>query len=234
QILYIKMEYLILGGNGFIGSFIVDEILSKGHKVTVFDRGPEKYRNQLHNVDYIFGDINNMALLNDVFEGKDILIHSVSTTVPYTSNISIEYDIESNLINSIKLFKMAAEKKIKRIIFLSSGGAIYGEPNIVPIPENHSTNPVSSYGITKLAIEKYLNYFYMNYGIEYNIIRPSNPYGPRQNPYSNQGEIAVFLGKVLQNETIEVCGDGNIAKDFVFIKDIASAIYQSSISAASG
>lgn len=227
------MEYLILGGNGFIGSFIVDEIIMNGHNVTVFDRGPEKYRNPLSNVEYIYGDINNIELLNEVFIGKDILIHSVSTTVPYTSNINIEYDIESNLINSVKLFKIAVERKIKRIIYLSSGGAVYGEPNIVPIPEHHATNPLSSYGITKLAIEKYLHYFYMNYGIDFNIIRPSNPYGPRQNPFSNQGVIAVFLGKVLRNETIEVWGDGNISKDFVFIKDIASAIYQSSISEAS-
>lgn len=224
------MEYLVLGGNGFIGSFIVDEIISNGHNVTVLDMGPEKFRVPLSNVKYIYGSINNLELLNETFEGKDILIHSVSTTVPYTSNQNIPFDIESNLISSVNIFRIAVEKGIKRIVYLSSGGAVYGEPITVPIPEDHPTNPLSSYGITKLAIEKYLNYFSVNSGIEYNIIRPSNPYGPRQNPFSNQGVIAVFLGKVLRDEVIEVWGDGTIAKDYVYIKDIASAIYKSSIS----
>lgn len=224
------MEYIVLGGSGFIGSYIVDEILSQGHNVTVLDMGPERYRIPVPNVKYIFGSITDLDLLNEVLEGKDILIHSVSTTVPITSNQNIDFDIETNLISSVNIFKIAAEKNIKRIVYLSSGGAIYGEPIFVPISEDHPTHPMSSYGITKLAIEKYLNYFSVNFGLEYNIIRPSNPYGPRQNPFSNQGVIAVFLGKVLQGETIEVWGDGSAAKDYIYIKDVASAIYRASIS----
>lgn len=230
QILFIDMEYLILGGNGFIGSYIVDEVLAKGHNVTVLDIGPEKYREPLPGVKYIFGNIDNHQLLKETFLNKDILIHSVSTTSPFSSNQNIEYDIQSNLINAINIFKIAAVSKVKRIVYLSSGGAIYGEPTSIPITENHDTNPISSYGITKLAIEKYLKYFSLNFDIEYNIIRPSNPYGPRQNPFSNQGVISVFLGKVLRGETIEIWGDGNIAKDYIFISDLASAIYNASIS----
>lgn len=224
------MEYVVLGGNGFIGSYIVDAILAEGHQVTVLDIGPERYREPLENVNYIFGSIEDSQLLEDIFKGKDILIHSVSTTVPFTSNKDIEYDIQSNLINAVNIFKIAAAQNIKRIVYLSSGGAVYGEPITIPIPENHPTNPISSYGITKLAIEKYLHYFSLNSNIEYNIIRPSNPYGPRQNPFSNQGVISVFLGKIIKNETIEVWGDGSIAKDYIFIEDIAEAIYKASIS----
>ena len=224
------MEYVVLGGNGFIGSYIVDAILAEGHQVTVLDIGPERYREPLENVNYIFGSIEDSQLLEDIFKGKDILIHSVSTTVPFTSNKDIEYDIQSNLINAVNIFKIAATQNIKRIVYLSSGGAVYGEPITIPIPENHPTNPISSYGITKLAIEKYLHYFSLNSNIEYNIIRPSNPYGPRQNPFSNQGVISVFLGKIIKNETIEVWGDGSIAKDYIFIEDIAEAIYKASIS----
>ncbi|MCY0979377.1 NAD-dependent epimerase/dehydratase family protein [Chryseobacterium wangxinyae] len=228
------MKYVVLGGNGFIGSYVVDILISKGHEVTVFDLGSEKFRQPLSDVKYVFGDINNQKLVESAFKGKDVLIHCISTTVPITSNQNIEFDIESNLINSVKLFRTACEKNIKRIVYLSSGGAVYGEPEIVPIKEDSSTNPISSYGITKLAIEKYLAYFSLNYGVEYNIIRPSNPYGPRQNPFSNQGVISVFLGKVFQKQNLEVWGDGNISKDYVFITDLADAIYEASICTSNG
>lgn len=224
------MKYLVLGGNGFIGSYIVDEILQNGHEVGVLDRSQEKYRELLPNVDYFFGGIDDAKLLEQALDKVDILIHSVSTTVPATSNNNIEFDITSNLINSVKIFKIAVEKGIKRIVYLSSGGAIYGNADVVPIPENHPTDPLSSYGIIKLAIEKYLQFFSHNYGIDYNIIRPSNPYGPRQNPFANQGVISVFLGKVVKGEAIEVWGDGSVAKDYIFIKDVATAIYNASVS----
>ncbi|MCQ4035398.1 NAD-dependent epimerase/dehydratase family protein [Kaistella montana] len=224
------MKYIILGGNGFIGSYIVDILIEKGHEVTIFDRGTEKFRDSLSNVNYVYGNIDDHTLIKETFAEKDILIHCVSTTVPFTSNNNIEFDIESNLINSVKIFRIACEQNIKRIVYLSSGGAIYGEAEVIPITENSQTNPISSYGITKLAIEKYLAYFSSNYGIEYNIIRPSNPYGPRQNPFGNQGVISVFLGKVLRNESIEVWGDGEISKDYVFIEDLAESIYEASIS----
>lgn len=226
------MKYLVLGGNGFIGSYIVDELVKMGHEVTVFDIGNEKYRKPLFNVNYVLGNINDLTLIKNTFKGKDILIHCVSTTVPITSNQNIEFDIESNLINAVKLFRIACEQNIKRIVYLSSGGAVYGEPEIVPITENSATNPISSYGITKLSIEKYLVYFSLNYGIEYNIIRPSNPYGPRQNPYGNQGVISVFLGKVFKDHDLEVWGDGSISKDYIFVSDLAEAIYAASLTEA--
>lgn len=223
------MKYVVLGGNGFIGSYIVDVLLREGHDVTVFDIGTERYREPLSNVTYVFGRIDDHELIEKTFEGIDILVHCVSTTVPITSNQNIEFDIESNLVTAVKLFRIACEKNIKRIVYLSSGGAVYGEPESVPVIEDSSTNPISSYGIIKLTIEKYLKYFSLNYGIEYNIIRPSNPYGPRQNPYGNQGVISVFLGKICQGKNLEIWGDGNISKDYIFITDLADAIYEASV-----
>lgn len=224
------MEYVVLGGNGFIGSYLVDVLLKAGHCVTVFDRGNEKYRNPLENVNYVSGSIDDELLLAKTFANKDILIHCVSTTVPLTSNGDIIYDINSNLITSVNIFKIAVECGIKRIVYLSSGGAVYGTPMQIPIPETHPTNPISSYGITKLAIEKYLQFFSQNYGVEYNIVRPSNPYGPRQNPFGNQGVISIFLGRVLNNQSLDVWGDGKVYKDYIYIEDLVNAIYEASIS----
>ncbi|WP_294324242.1 NAD-dependent epimerase/dehydratase family protein [uncultured Chryseobacterium sp.] len=223
------MKYIILGGNGFIGSYIVDVLLENNQEVTVFDIAGEKFRKPLPSVNYIYGSIDDHQLLKDIFKENDILIHCISTTVPLTSNKNIEYDIETNLLNSVKIFRIACEQNIKRIVYLSSGGAIYGEINDIFINESAPTHPISSYGIVKLAIEKYLAYFSSNYGIEYNIVRPSNPYGPRQNPFNNQGVISVFLGKILNDEAIEVWGDGEISKDYVFVNDLADSIFQASI-----
>lgn len=228
------MNYIILGGNGFIGSHIVDLLLTEGHSVTVLDTGVEKYRKPLPSVEYVHGSISDVDLLMKVFSGKEVLIHCVSTTVPFTSNHNIEFDINSNLISAVNIFDVAIRKGVKRIVYLSSGGAVYGSPSFIPITETHPTEPISSYGITKLAIEKYLHYFALNFGIEYNIIRPSNPYGPRQNPFGNQGIISVFLGKVLKGENLEVWGDPTISKDYLYITDLASAIYKSSITDTTG
>lgn len=223
------MKYIILGGNGFIGSHIVDLLLTEGHSITVLDTGGERYREPLSGVEYVYGSISDVDLLKKVFSQQDVLIHCVSTTVPFTSNQNIEFDINTNLIAAVNIFDIAIKKGVKRIVYLSSGGAVYGSPNIIPITENHPTEPISSYGITKLAIEKYLHYFALNSGTEYNIVRPSNPYGPRQNPFGNQGIISVFLGKVLKGENLEVWGDPTISKDYLYITDLASAIYKASI-----
>ncbi len=224
------MRYVVLGGNGFIGSHIVDLLLLEGHEVTVLSIHKEKYRDELPGVKYIYGSIEDRNLVKTALKSQEILIHTVSTTTPLTSNNNITRDITSNLLTAVDIFSIAAEYGIKRIIYLSSGGAVYGDPHIIPVPEHHPTNPISSYGITKLAIEKYLALFSQQTGIAYNIIRPSNPYGPRQDPFGKQGVIAVFLGKILTGGKIEVWGDGKIYKDYLYIEDLARAIYASSIS----
>lgn len=224
------MNYLVLGGSGFIGSHIVDKLLAEGHNVSVLDAFNERYRSPLIDVKYFIGYFGDTELLKKALQGQDIVIHSISTTVPETSNHDMLNDVESNLYPSLTLFKIASEQGVKRMVFLSSGGAVYGNPKIVPIPENHPKNPISSYGITKLAIEKYLALYSHLSGMEYNIIRPSNPYGPRQNPFGAQGIISVYLGKILKGEPIEIWGDGLVYRDYIYIDDLISAIYNVSIS----
>ncbi len=220
------MNVLVLGGNGFIGSHLLDRLFIFGHKVRVFDRQDELYRKPQSDIDYYMGDFGNRAVLANALKGVDIVFHLISTTVPKTSNDDPAFDVLSNVVETIFLLEQCVKEHIKKIVFVSSGGAIYGTPSILPISEDGLTNPESSYGITKLTIEKYLSLFHHLYGLDYTIIRPSNPYGPRQNPYGNQGVVAVFLGRIAKGQPIEIWGNGQTIKDYIFIEDLVEGIYR--------
>lgn len=223
------MNYLVLGGNGFIGSHLVDYLLKKGHNVAVLDAFHEKFRKQLSNVKYYIGSFSDEKLIEKSLENQDIVVHLISTTIPETSNLDIINDVQTNLYPTLFLFQKASDYKVKKIIYISSGGAVYGNPKIIPIPENHPKNPISSYGITKLTIEKYLALYSHLTGIDYCIIRPSNPYGPRQNPFGKQGVISVYLGKIYNKQSIEIWGNGLVYRDYIYIDDLIEAIYNASI-----
>jgi len=214
------MRVLVLGGNGFIGSHLVDSLLIAGHQVRVFDRSPEKYRKPLKGVDYRLASFDDIACLAEALDGIDIVYHLISTTVPSTSNKNPIFDVESNLINTIRLLDLMKDMNVKKIIYLSSGGTVYGIPEQVPIPETHSLNPICSYGIVKVAIENYIKMYHHLYGLNYSILRVSNPYGERQGHTGVQGVIATFMGKVHRDETIEIWGDGSIVRDFIYVGDL--------------
>lgn len=217
------MNILVLGGQGFIGYNLVKRLLVEGHKVTVFDRA---VRNEAKELDckYVIGEFYNIEEFEKMFYDVDIVFHLISTTLPKTSNNNPSYDIESNVIKTVKILEMCRRAQVKKIIFPSSGGTVYGIPGKIPVNEEHPTNPICSYGISKLAIEKYLYMFKELYGLDYQILRISNPYGPYQNPFSNQGAIAVFLGKALKGEPIEVWGDGSVCRDYIYIDDLIEAL----------
>jgi len=218
------MNCLLLGGNGFIGSHLVDKILAEGHRVRVFDKYEEHYRKPLAAVDYRYGDFGNRGLLMEALTDMDIVFHLISTTLPKTSNDDPAFDVQSNVIETLFLLEQCVTRKIKKIIFISSGGTIYGKPSILPISENSPVDPECSYGITKLTIEKYLALFNRLYGLEYTILRPSNVYGSRQNPEGIQGAVSVFLGKVARCLPIQIWGDGNVVRDYVYIDDLVDAV----------
>jgi len=224
------MKALVLGGNGFIGSHLVDRLLSEGHTVNVFDRQPERYRKPLEGVVYHIQDFGNRAMLDDALTQIDIVFHLVSTTIPKTSNDDPVFDVMSNVVETIFLLEQCVEKNVKKVVFISSGGAIYGSPKALPVQEDNPLNPRSSYGITKLAIEKYLWLFHNLYGLDYVIVRPSNPYGERQNYEGDQGVIAVLLAKVAKSQTINIWGDGTVVKDYIYIQDLIDGIYKAAMS----
>lgn len=220
------MNVLVLGGNGFIGSHLVDKLLAEGHKVCVFDKYEEHYRKPIVGVDYRFGDFGNRGLLADALNDIDIVFHLISTTLPETSNDDPVFDVQSNVVETLFLLEQCVAKKIRKVVFISSGGTVYGIPAEMPVNENNPTNPECSYGITKLVIEKYLALFKHLYDLNYVIVRPSNPFGQRQNPNSIQGAIPVFLNKVAKGESIEIWGDGEVIRDYIFIDDLVDGIYK--------
>lgn len=221
------MKCLILGGGGFLGSHLSEALLAEGRAVRIFDR-PNllRFRSFLSNeaVEWYEGDFINREQIAQAVAGCDVIYHLVSTTLPRSSNENPAYDVETNIIGTIHLLEAAQEHKIKKFVFVSSGGTIYGIPQAVPIQESHPTEPICSYGITKLAIEKYINLFHLLHDIEYCVLRLANPYGERQRIAAAQGAVVVFLDKALRNEEIEIWGNGTVVRDYFHVSDAAAAL----------
>jgi len=217
------MKAVVVGGNGFIGSHLVDSLLADGWQVVVYDRAPERYRPPLAGVEYVIGELGNKSLLASVLPKADVVFHLASTTIPQSSNESPVFDIQSNLIDAVRFLKVCVASQVGKVIFFSSGGTVYGISNSLPVNEKHPTNPICSYGIVKLAIEKYLHLFKQLYGLSYMVLRPSVSYGQRQNPTGEQGAIAVFLGRIAQELPVTIWGDGEIIRDYLYISDLVRA-----------
>ena len=220
------MKALVLGGSGFIGSHLVDRLLAGGNDVRVMDRQHELYRPPLPGVDYHIADFGNRAQLHTTLEDRDVVFHLVSTTVPRTSNEDPAFDVMSNVVETLYLLDQCVRTTVKKVVFVSSGGAVYGTPARLPVSEDDPTNPQSSYGIAKLTIEKYLALYHRLHGLDYAIVRPSNPYGPRQNHLGDQGVVAVFMGRIASGQPIDVWGGGESVKDYLFIDDLTEGIYR--------
>lgn len=222
-----NMKCLILGGGGFMGSHLSEALLAGGYAVRIFDRpNLNRFKSFQRDeaVEWIEGDFINREHVDNAVSGCDIIYHLVSTTLPRSSNENPAYDIETNVIGTLHLLEAVRKHKVKKIIFVSSGGTIYGIPEEIPLKESHPTEPICSYGISKLAIEKYLSLFHFLHGIEYCVLRLANPYGERQRVSAAQGAIAVFLYKALRNEAIEIWGDGSVTRDYFHVSDAVSAL----------
>jgi UDP-glucose 4-epimerase len=215
------MKVLVIGGSGFIGSHVVDRLLAHGHSVRVFDRRPERFRAPLPGVDYRFGEFADEMTLVEALSGIDVVYHLVSTTVPGTADLDPKIDVRDNLIGTINLLESMQRLGLSRILFLSSGGTVYGIPEVVPIPETHALRPINSYGIVKAAIEHYLEMYRRTRGFSPVIVRASNPFGPRQAHSGVQGVVSTFLRRILVGEPIEIWGDGTVVRDYLEVSDLA-------------
>jgi UDP-glucose 4-epimerase len=218
---------LVLGGAGFIGSHLAETLLQAGHRVRIFDR-PHLDRLpaflQRREFEVFTGDFLNPHALSAALEGSEIVFHLVSTTLPKTSNDNPVYDVESNVVGTLRLLELCRGQGVRKVVFTSSGGTIYGMPRSVPIDESHPTDPLCSYGIHKLVIEKYLQLNHRIHGLDYCVVRPPNLYGPRQRLDVAQGAVAVFLDRALRGKPIPVWGDGSVVRDYLYVGDAAEAL----------
>ncbi len=220
------MKCLILGGFGFLGSHLCDVLLERGHTVRLFDRFEALRDNVVHlqgRVETTLGDLANEAAIREAVDGIDIVYHLVSTTHPKISNDDPAFDVASNVLPTLHLLDQVRRNGVKKVIFFSSGGTVYGIPRQVPIPETHPTDPLCSYGIQKLAIEKYLQLYHHLFGLDYAVLRIANPFGERQRPDHIQGAVTVFTHHVLTGRNIEIWGDGQVVRDYLYVRDVANA-----------
>lgn len=220
------MRCTIFGGGGFIGSAIVERLLAAGHAVRVFERPRvQPYREfaAAEAVQWQTGDLMSTHDVEAAVDGADAVIHLVCTTLPKSSNEDPSFDVRSNLLPTLGLLDAMVRRGVGRIVFISSGGTVYGPAQYLPIDELHPTRPQVSYGIVKLAIEHYLHLYRLQHGLRGVVLRVANPYGERQRPDTVQGAVGVFLHRALRGETIEVWGDGSIARDYLYVGDVADA-----------
>ena len=220
------MKCTIFGGGGFIGSAIADRLLLDGHQLRIFERPRvDPYRKFLdaEHVEWVTGDLLSVHDVGAAIDGSDAVIHLVSTTLPKSSNDDPIYDVQTNLVATLQLLDAMVSRKVRKIIFISSGGTVYGTPRYIPVDEAHPTEPQVSYGIVKLAIEKYLLMYERLHDIKTTILRVANPFGERQRVETAQGAVGVFLHQALLGQPIEIWGDGSVARDYVYISDVAEA-----------
>lgn len=220
------MKITIFGGGGFIGSTIADRLLTEGHALRIFERPrvqPYRKFKDDEAVEWIAGDLSSTHDVSDAIQGVDAILHLVSTTLPKNSNDDPIYDVQSNVVASLHILNAMVVHKVRNIVFISSGGTVYGNPLYLPVDEKHPTNPVVSYGITKLAIEKYLQMYERLHGIKAITLRVANPYGERQRIETAQGAVGVFLHHALKGIPIEIWGDGSVTRDYIHVSDVAVA-----------
>jgi UDP-glucose 4-epimerase len=219
------MKILITGGAGFIASQIADAFIDEGHDVFILDNlstGFEKNVNP--KATFIKKDIGDKSL-SELFEIEkfDVVNHHAAQMDVRRSVADPAFDANTNILGTINLLQNVIKTGVKKFMFASTGGAVYGEQEYFPADEKHPTSPLSPYGISKLAVEKYLFFYNAQYKLNYSILRYANIYGPRQNPFGEAGVVAIFSTKLLKNEQPIINGSGKQTRDYVFVGDVVKA-----------
>ena len=192
------------------------------YSVLVYDTKSND-KNNTDLITFINGSFSDLSTLESVIERHHIsqVIHLASTTLPKTSNEDMKFDVTSNVVQTLGLLDLCVKYGINKVLYMSSGGTVYGVPQLLPVNELHATDPTCSYGISKLTIEKYLALYHHLFGLQYIIIRAANPYGPGQNPFTGQGIIATYVHRIKMGIPLDVWGDGGTVRDYFDVRDLA-------------
>ncbi|HXF85226.1 MAG TPA: SDR family oxidoreductase [Anaerolineales bacterium] len=220
-------KILVTGGAGFIGSHVVDLFLEHGYEVVILDDlSTGRASNINPRAKFYQMDIRDPKV-RDIFavERPDFVSHHAAQIDVRRSVAQPLFDADVNILGSLNIIECAKEFGIKRFIYISTGGAVYGEPEYLPCDENHPVNPICQYGASKHTVEHYLYMYHVNYGLKYTVLRYPNVYGPRQDPHGEAGVVAIFTGKMLAGEPVTINGDGEQTRDFVYVGDCARANY---------
>ena len=215
---------LVIGGGGFIGLNLCRALVDHGAVVNGFGHGISFPDSMPGAVNWVEGAFADQAALAKLLPGQDFVFHLVSGSVPQSSNLNPAADLELNVVGTVHLLDLCRQAGVGRVIFPSSGGTVYGIPQQVPIPENSPTEPISSYGIGKLAIEKYFGLYRHLHGLDYMCLRIANPYGPYQVARHGQGVVAALLQQALAGEKLAIWGTGDVVRDFIHIDDVIEAM----------
>jgi UDP-glucose 4-epimerase len=220
-----RMNILVTGGAGFIGSQIVDAYIAEGHNVMIIDDLSTGFEENINPAaKFVKLSITDPKIV-DFFKNEKINLvnhHAAQIDVRKSVNDPL-FDANTNILGTLNLLQSCVKTGVKKIIFSSTGGAIYGEQDYFPADEAHPTSPISPYGITKLTIEKYLYFYHLEHKLHYTILRYANVYGPRQNPFGEAGVVAIFANKLLKGEQPVINGSGEQTRDYVFVDDVVKA-----------
>lgn len=219
------MKVLVTGGAGFIGSHVVDRLVEEGHDVVVVDNLSTGKRKNVNRAANLYKLDVESSRLERVFrnERPSVVFHLAAQVSVRKSVDDPVNDAQVNILGTMNVVHQAVQHGARKVVFASSGGAIYGEQDLFPAPESHATNPLSPYGISKLCGEHYLSYFQRTSGIQTVCLRYANVYGPRQDPEGEAGVVAIFIQKALNNEQPIINGNGRQTRDFVFVDDVVEA-----------
>jgi UDP-glucose 4-epimerase len=220
------MKILVTGGAGFIGSHVVDALVREGHAVVVVDDLSMGRRDHVHPAARFHQvDIRRRDAMEKVFraEGPEVINHHAAQGNLRRSMTEPSFDASVNILGSLVLIELSLAYRIKGFVYVSSGGAVYGEPQRLPVDEDHPIRPMSAYGVSKYSVEQYLDMFRSEQGLDYTILRYANVYGPRQDPRGEAGVVAIFSRQMLAGERPTIFGDGTKTRDYVYVDDIVRA-----------
>jgi UDP-glucose 4-epimerase len=219
------MKILVTGGAGFIGSHIVDAYINMGHEVHIVDNLVTGKRENLNPGAKFFKlDISSPEIAELLSSEKyEVINHHAAQMDVRKSVADPAYDLNVNILGSVRLLQAGVESGVKQFIFASSGGTVYGEQEYFPADESHPNQPISPYGVAKFSVEKYLYYYHIQYGLAYTAFRYANIYGPRQNPHGEAGVVAIFAERMLKGEPVVINGDGMQTRDYVHVEDVVAA-----------